>query len=368
MFFGRRTRGGGLWTAVCRRRPFDQRSTGFTLVELLVVIAIIGVLVALLLPAVQSAREAARRAECKNQLRQIGLGCELHVDAHGFLPSGGWSKEWTGDPNRGFGASQPGSWQFSILPFVEEAAVHELGRGLSGDALGNAIAEMLQRPVALFYCPSRRQPLLYRHAWITAYNTGNLRRHLQAARELAKSDYAANSGDSLYHSGDTNLGWWIPQSYQQADSPDAGWKPTNEDSGRNARLLQTGVMYIRSEVKLRRISDGVSKTYLAGEKYMNPESYDFSVPTFGDNQSLYTGYEWDNHRRTRYAGGDPAYPPLQDRVGQDNFDAFGSAHPGGWHAVLCDGSVHTLGYDIDREVHRRLGHRYDGEVVDIGQR
>src|SRR5690606_28075703 len=102
---------------------------GFTLVELLVVIAIIGILVALLLPAVQAAREAARRTQCKNNLGQIALGCLLHVDAHQSLPSGGWAKYYTADPNRGYGPDQPGGWCYNILAFVEEESLRDLGRG-----------------------------------------------------------------------------------------------------------------------------------------------------------------------------------------------------------------------------------------------
>src|SRR3954451_3369851 len=92
-----------------------RKHSGFTLVELLVVIATIGLLVALLLPAIQSAREAARRTQCKNNLKQIGLGCLNHADAHKFFPSGGWGFDWTADPNRGYGPDQPGSWSSDIL-------------------------------------------------------------------------------------------------------------------------------------------------------------------------------------------------------------------------------------------------------------
>ena len=99
---------------------------GFTLVELLVVIAIIGILIALLLPAVQAAREAARSLECRNHLRQLAMAALNHEQTHGHYPTGGWGYYWIGDPDRGFAEDQPGGWPFNLLPFLEQKDLYQL--------------------------------------------------------------------------------------------------------------------------------------------------------------------------------------------------------------------------------------------------
>ena len=110
------------------RRPLH----GFTLVELLVVITIIGILIALLLPAVQAAREAARRLQCQNNLKQLALGCLNHEQSQGYLPAAGCGKPmpwlWVGDPDEGFGKQQHGGWFYNILPFIEQQALHDLAQ------------------------------------------------------------------------------------------------------------------------------------------------------------------------------------------------------------------------------------------------
>ncbi len=147
-----------------RRRARSRRA--FTLVELLVVIAIIGILVALLLPAVQAAREAARRSQCVNNLKQMSLGWLNHVDANRFMPTGGWGWSWTGDPDRGFGLSQPGGWTYNILPFIEETNLHDLGKGAPQAAKNTAAAVRISTGLPIFYCSlaAHRDPVHQYHS------------------------------------------------------------------------------------------------------------------------------------------------------------------------------------------------------------
>ena len=99
----------------------------FTLIELLVVITIIAILIAMLLPAVNAARESGRRAACSNHLKQLATACRAHEEAQGFLPSGGWGFLWVGDPTLGVGRRQPGSWLYSVLPHIDQQALWNMG-------------------------------------------------------------------------------------------------------------------------------------------------------------------------------------------------------------------------------------------------
>src|SRR5690242_11445777 len=105
--------------------------TAFTLIELMVVVSIVGLLLTLMFPAVMSSREAARRIECASNLRQIGQAFQLHHDARGYYPTGGWGSDWVGDPDRGYGRRQPGGWIYNILPFIQEESLHSLGAKLA---------------------------------------------------------------------------------------------------------------------------------------------------------------------------------------------------------------------------------------------
>jgi len=341
-----------------RRRPQPPTDGGFTIVELLVVVAVIGLLAALLLPAVQSAREAARRSTCQANLRQLALACLQHADVIGHLPTGGWGRVWVGDPDRGYGARQPGGWAFNILPHVEQAAVRDLGAGVTDVALKQDLAvKRLQTPQPLFVCPSRRGAGLARYAKperliVTAVPTTT--DYAPSPPFVARGDYAANMGsgslpDNNYRGGGS------PGPATAADAlSDAEWTtqfgpPTD------------GLIYRRSRTRLRDVIDGLSSTYLLGEKFVDPATLATGLSDDDDN-SLYSGHDRDVVRTG-------VVPPYQDQAGFDPRQvhgsyptpiAFGSPHPQACGMAMADGSVRSVGYAIDQATHRRLASRNDG--------
>ena len=136
--------------------PAARTTCGFTLVELLVVITIIGILIALLLPAVQAAREAARLTQCENNLKQVSLAALNHEQVQGWLPSCGWSDYFVGDPNAGFGPLQPGGFLYNLLPYMEQMSLHDLSPNSprSSVRFGQQSMQMVQTPVTAFTCPT----------------------------------------------------------------------------------------------------------------------------------------------------------------------------------------------------------------------
>ncbi|MEZ6072735.1 MAG: DUF1559 domain-containing protein [Pirellulales bacterium] len=220
-----------------------QQPTGFTLVELLVVIAIIGILIALLLPAVQAAREAARRKQCINNLKQMGIGALNHENTYRILPSCGWGSEWLGEPDIGTGKDQPGGWVFNILPFTEQTQIYNLRKGLSGAAGKTATLTMIGTPIPIFNCPTRRSPIAYPNGKGKRYwNVGDTFFVPPTEGSLARSDYACNVGDV------PGVEWGAgPGPKATVIDPSFDWSKFDKDLG---VINWTGVSYGRSAVRL----------------------------------------------------------------------------------------------------------------------
>lgn len=318
-----------------RRQPYRP---GFTLIELLVVIAIIGILIALLLPAVQAAREAARVLQCGNHLKQMGLAWHNHEDTYGYFPGGGWGANWVGDPDRGSGRRQPGGWIYTQLPFIEQSQLHDLGQGESASVKRRLAAEVIATPLAFMNCPSRREAI--------AYPMSPTHRNANHTDVATRTDYAACAGDADWSEPYT----WEPGTLAEGDAPDAPWAHHPQ---------YNGVSYERSEVTIADVADGTTNTYMVGEKYLNPDHYDTGGDP-SDDWSMYSGHQDDNYRVTH-----PSWPPMPDTPGVLNRCSFGSNHVSTWQVVMCDGSVRMISFSIDKEVHRRLGNRKDRLPVKV---
>jgi hypothetical protein len=294
----------------------------------LVVIAIIGILVALLLPAVQAARESARRTECINHVKQTSLAFSLHADAHTIYPDGGrnqWDARTKNSKRPAIAPFQDWGWPYQLLPYIEEEAVWALEK--DADVFGTTIE--------MYFCPSRRPP--------QAFNTqGGLR---------AMIDYAGNAGSSKYGSTDWGMmGNGLDAPVVRRPESRIPWDPVLKIPRRSP-----------SVVPGKQIEDGTSKTLLLGEKCMNLQ---FLGQGQADDDSGYVdGWDWDNVRW----GYIPPSPDFVAGEGSPNLDSpilhssFGGSHPGQFTAGLCDGSVTSISYDVDIEVFKRACSRDDGE-------
>jgi prepilin-type N-terminal cleavage/methylation domain-containing protein/prepilin-type processing-associated H-X9-DG protein len=403
------------------RRLWRLRAS-FTLVELLVVIAIIGVLIALLLPAVQKVREAANRTSCANNCKQMGLGLHNFHDTYGRFPTSGAAWDTTvsynadGSPHNV--KYQVCGWAYQLLPFIEQDNLYKLPDlsdpppapgGTSGnyvslpsvvtatqptpspfptgsymgvlDSPPGAAATNYQSPdvlgtnttpptptlnnpgvVKIYYCPSRRAP------------------QTVVGWRGAKTDYASVMPDQVVLPRDTGTGlvnispednfWWgSPPDGKPHGVISRTWWLAGDAPG----YATASNWHSLPKVTFASVTDGTSNTMAIAEKFMPTWAY--ANWWSGDDKAAFHGFDMDHVRstvptiNTKYPQiGTEANPPNpgQDyNVPTDNnmwraMFIFGSSHPAGINAVFADGSVHNVKYGIDPDVFNALGNRNDG--------
>jgi prepilin-type N-terminal cleavage/methylation domain-containing protein len=311
------------------------RATGFTLVELLVVISIIGVLVALLLPAVQSTREAARQTQCRNNLKQIATGVHNFESAKRYFPGYAGEREpflTTYDAARTALAKawpRQGNWILQSLTFMEDAAVADIliayARGTANMAqVKNAVAV----PIPIFNCPSRRAALAY--PLVAALKT-------DFGPVAARTDYAISGGSATQVTNYT------------------------------IKFIGEGIWEYGRRTRLKNIVDGMSNTYLVGEKIMDPLKYatgnDFGDrgPIAGFNNPAPATNQGATNSYLRFAVRSPSRDVSDNCMYCHN---FGSAHPATWNISMADGSVRSLSYAMDIKLHLALASINGNEVAD----
>lgn len=293
-----------------------MRRKGFTLVELLVVIAIIGILVGLLLPAVQSAREAARRMQCSNNLKQIGLAIHNYHDTYRSMPPGHVSVGGTmtdADPDYRWG------WNAQILPFIEQQAMLDsinFGNWNVRSCAANATTRaFMQNPISAFRCPSDIAP-----------DTNNA--CPMAGQRTATSNYVGTHNSDI----------WVDQAC--SDNTQRG-----------------GCFYGEGVVKFRDVLDGLSNTLMVGERKWQTRDINGVVENTGAAHAFGVVRWNDWHRGYIYGVG--VYRQNMDgkdfRNGSDNRSkqGFSSFHPGGAQWVLADGSVSFLANTVDAQFDSR---------------
>ncbi len=313
---------------------------GFTLVEVLVVIAIIGVLIALLFPAVQAAREAARRSQCGNRLKQLGLGLHNYVQAHDSFPSGAivalggfpvydpWTEASVAGPGR-----HGTSWMLLLLPYVEETNLYR-GWDLTRNVVENAA--IAQRDVAGFYCPSRRKGL----------RNGDAQRMLVTTWTGGGTDYGGCLGAGNGWSNDCT-----PSDHHKFDN-----SPVAAERWHNIKNL--GVFSPNAKTDFRDIKDGASNTIVIGEL----QRLDGSVSqrtshdgwALGGVATLFTTATHETNGTYQTGGLNNLF-----------FESPGSDHPTGAQFGTAGGSVHFLSQQIDKQLFANLGAMADGQSAAV---
>ena len=290
---------------------------GFTLVELLVVIAIIALLVTMLLPAVQSAREAARRAQCLNNLKQVGLAIQNFHSAHNRIPK---SHNYEADHN----LSGRG-WISASLPFFEEQVLYDrmepyfAGAFASGEGINHPdLANVVTQPLEIFRCPSAGSPFTSREQF------------QWSGREIALTNYKGILGNTKM--GGAGVG--SPDCHRSPDCRGLFWRYSH---------LKT--------IRFAKVIDGLSKTYLAGE----------DLPRFNHHSALYHGN--GDYSSTHFPPNQKTKDPAEIADNWPLSITFRSDHPGGLHFAMLDGSGRFVEDAIDFDIYRFMSTRNGQEVL-----
>jgi prepilin-type N-terminal cleavage/methylation domain-containing protein len=344
------------------RKAHKCKRSAFTLVELLVVIAIIGVLVALLLPAVQAAREAARRTECTNNLKQLALGVIQFEQANGYYPPGGENGN-TRDKDQkyvegcaggagGNWANNWGTWIMWILPYIEHSSIFDQIPLRDGKP-APVIRYITSRPdktmpvIGMLKCPS------------DGYE-----------RDRAYSNYTGSNGPECHNAGCSRLIFSCHSIY---------WEPTNIDHANLACAVNKNPpcklhgMFSRIacwRVQLKDVLDGTSKTILLGEKRIEYEGHLRDIgphPTVG----YWMGVNGGNaHANSMIPINYPTNPTIDnckpaefDRWNENTAWGFNSFHPGGALFAMVDGAVVFLSDDISTLTLSLMAHKSEGQTA-----
>ena len=229
----------------------------------------------------------------------MALGCLALESKYGFLPGGGWSWTWAGDPNRGFGASQPGGWHYQILPFIDQGDLFDMGKGQPDATRRQSGQAQARVPVAVFLCPTRHHLQVFPRANRNDYININ-----DPYPIIAHSDYAACEGTNYADvNGPNNAGY----------QPNTGYSPTFDWTGVNGTMTgvaaATGVIFRASALPTSLIKDGVSNTYMIGERYLCPDCY-YTDSCCDNDQGWDEGYDWDTIRCSGNGYVNSQYPSL----------------------------------------------------------
>jgi prepilin-type N-terminal cleavage/methylation domain-containing protein/prepilin-type processing-associated H-X9-DG protein len=368
-----------------------SRREGFTLVELLVVIAIIAVLIGLLLPAVQKVREAAGRAQCQNNLKQIGLALHMHHDARGVLPGlvlcGAGCEDYnTGMQNIWYEFRHTPVCVF-LLPFVEQGNIwdkwniHVNGNDNANPGIpgGPTNAQLARGPLPVFLCPSMPEPINPVYASYSSYGfcRGNYDIHVPRQPGDLGGDISGGSYGWTYSDGAFASAW------------DGGLTPEIAAAQVAAHAADPNLWFPFTRYKFtwHNITDGLATTLAAGELHHILQGYktttvngvsigtvpvESSGPTaWGANGGDYYCEGTTNVPMNKTSG--PYYArsmtmshdtqALRDVAFNSPIYSFRSTHSGGCNFLLCDGSVRFINQAIDMKVYKALGSRNGGEVV-----